>query len=296
MPLPETGLKGDIRIGKGALCAVFRPEAGGRMSRLLHVDCGDLLIPMDEADFRPLDWPKAGAYPLFPFHNRVIGGILHHAGRRHRLAPHPRFAPDTIHGPAHRRPWQLMQADSDTLSLGLDYHADEDWPFTFRAEQDFAIETDCLSITLRLINKDERPMPGGLGWHPFFRADLSRQVTTDARMEFPLNAIDLPTGEPATERCAGALPARAGYTQHLACWRKADIMTDGGAWIRLAPTAGLAHLAVHRTASYVCLEPVSHRAGALHQPGALPAQGGLVDLPPGATLEGRFDLRITGRS
>lgn len=185
-----------------------------------------------------------------------------------------------------------MQQSTTTLSLHLDYDADEDWPFAFRAEQEFAIEADSLSVTLRLINTGEHIMPGGLGWHPFFRADLSRQVTSDARLVFPLDTIDVPTGAPAMERCSGALQTGAGETQHFTDWQQAAVRTDGGAGVTLARTAGLAHLAVHRTATYVCLEPVSHRAGVLHQPECPAAEDALTELPPGCMLEGCLDLHI----
>lgn len=255
--LPDSG--GDIEIGKGALVASFRPSAGGRMSRLRHSDFGDILVPMTADVFDPLYWPKAGAYPLFPFHNRVLGGLLHHLGKTFRLAPHPAVAPDALHGPAHRRVWQVTERASDRISMVLQYRPDADWPFAFRAEQHILIGENCLTISLALQNTGPSVMPGGMGWHPFLDVAMDAPASSDAAFEWPMDETGVPS-DLRVARTQSLLPAEP-FTLHLQDWTFAGAKMRGGARVAITATPGLSHLVCHRMSGYLCLEPASHRAG-----------------------------------
>ncbi|MGE6742904.1 aldose 1-epimerase [Allorhizobium pseudoryzae] len=288
MPSPDGGHGPDIEIRKAGFRAAFRPMAGGRMTRLYHADFGELLVPMADQDFAPFDWPKAGAYPLFPFHNRVKDGRLRFEGRDYRIAPHPALVPDAMHGPAQRRPWSVKRHAEDAVSLALDYQADKDWPFDFRAEQEFSIEPNRLLVTLRLTNNGRSPMSGGLGWHPYFRAGLDCLAATDAEIAFPLDSKNLPTTDGVIQRAPGPLPADTGYTIHFTQWQTARLDVQAGAEMVLLAKNGLPHLAVHRMETYICLEPVSHRAGALGLDEA--AEHGFIMLAAGEMLEAAFEV------
>lgn len=291
MPSPDEGA--DIKIRNGQFTAAFRPSAGGRVTRLWHDTLGEILVPMTDAAVDPYQWPKAGAYPLFPFHNRVTGGVIRHGGQSHRLCPHPALAPDVMHGPAHRRVWHVMDQSSDRLSMALDYPADDDWPFAFRAEQHFQIEPDGLRIALSIANSGDRLMPAGLGWHPYFAASHTQPAVTDAQATYPLDDLNVPTGAPAVARLPGSLPQKPGYTIHLTEWTRAGVMTDGGAQVIIAADAALAHLAVHRMDHYLCLEPVSHRAGSLQGKERDLSGDDIAMLNPGEALEGHIRLTVS---
>ena len=282
----------DITIGAGAVSASFRPDAGGRISRLTHRVFGEILMPMDDGSFDPYHWPKAGAYPLFPFHNRIRGGLVHHEGRVLQLAPHPALSPDVMHGPAHLRPWQVIDHARDQLSMRLDYSADADWPFDFRAEQEFRVREGSLTIGLRLVNIGALPMPGGLGWHPYFASGLRQPATTNAALSYPLDPLNLPTGAPAERRQPGPLPDHAGYTIHLRDWSSASLMMESGAMVTIGAGPTLPHLAVHRMPTYLCLEPVSHRAGALGSPGEALAEDVVASIDPGEYVKALIKVEV----
>jgi aldose 1-epimerase len=288
MPLPDG--KGDIEIGKGALVASFRPSAGGRMSRLSHRDFGDILVPMTPAAFDPLTWPKAGAYPLFPFHNRVVGGLLHHRGETYRLKAHPAVAPDALHGPAHRRAWQVTEQGPDRIGMALDYRPDEDWPFAFRARQHIVLGEDFLTIRLLLENTGESVMPGGMGWHPFLDVSMAAPAMSDAAIDCPVDEAGVPT-ELRVARTQSLLPAEP-FTAHVEVWTCAEAQTRGGAVVTITATPGLAHLVCHRMPDYLCLEPASHRAGIFRiSARGLTAQDiALID--PGAQIAETVTLRF----
>lgn len=286
MPLPET-----VAISCGPLSARLRPAWGGRMTHLHHVDHGDILVPTGEDGFEPLNWPRAGAYPLFPYHNRLYGGSFVHAGIRHDLLPHPALAPDAMHGPAHRRAWEISDLDSDRARLLLDYEADGEWPFSFRAEQSFLLENTGLTVNLSITNLADVPAPMALGWHPYLAADLGCDARTDARLQYPLDPQNVPTGHPAVPRQNAAIPAATGYTLHYTDWSNAHVQF-GGFSLRIEADPIFCHLAVHRMDRYLCLEPVSMAAGALGVPETQREVFGVRIIPPGEHLSGRIRLSI----
>ncbi|CVI62291.1 Galactose mutarotase [Agrobacterium salinitolerans str. Hayward 0363] len=286
MPSPET-----VAIACGRLSARLRPDWGGRMTHLRHFDYGDILAPTMEQEFEPFNWPRAGAYPLFPYHNRLYGASFIHAGIRHDLLPHPALAPDAMHGPAHRRPWAISDLSSVRVSLVLDYEADGDWPFSFRAGQSFMLEDESLTVELSITNLADMPAPMSLGWHPYLAAGLGRDARTDARLQYPLDAQNLPTGQPAAPRPKPAIPAAAGYTWHFTDWSSAQVDFDRFS-LRLEADPVFGHLAVHRMERYLCLEPVSMAAGALGLSQAQREGQGLGTVAPGERLSGRIRLSI----
>ncbi|HAU78358.1 MAG TPA: galactose mutarotase, partial [Agrobacterium sp.] len=178
MPSPET-----VTIACGRLSARLRPAWGGRITHLWHADYGDILVPKTEQDFEPFNWPRAGAYPLFPYHNRLYRGSFVHTGIRHDLLPHPALAPDAMHGPAHRRPREISDLSSDRVALALDYEADGEWPFSFRAEQSFLLQDDRITVELSITNRANVPAPVSLGWHPYLAAGLGCDARTDAKLQ-----------------------------------------------------------------------------------------------------------------
>lgn len=286
MPSPET-----VAISCGPFSARLRPAWGGRMTHLHHADHGDILVPTSEEGFEPLNWPRAGAYPLFPYHNRLYGGSVVHAGIRHDLLPHPVLAPDAMHGPAHRRAWEISDLDFDRAGLVLDYEADGEWPFSFRAEQSFLLENTGLTVDLSITNLADVPAPMALGWHPYLAAGLGCDARTDARLQYPLDPQNVPTGQPAVPRHNAAIPAATGYTLHYTDWSNAHVQFDRFS-LRIEADLLFGHLAVHRMDRYLCLEPVSMAAGALGVPETQRQASGVRIVPPGERLSGRIRLSI----
>ncbi|WP_337270941.1 aldose 1-epimerase [Oryzifoliimicrobium ureilyticus] len=279
-------------IASGPLLARFAPTMGGRIVEFRHRDAGHIVIPIQSATFDPLAWPRGGAYPLFPYHNRLVGAAFKFQGTQYQVRAHPALSGDAMHGPTHRKAWNVVRHEPERLVMAIDYDADEDWPFSFRAEQDFTITQHGLQVGLRLANRDKKPMPGGLGWHPYFAASISQPARTDARSAFALDARDLPRSEAAEPRTGEQLPAREGYTIHLSDWTTAETSLDCGLTLRMRSGAPLHHLAVHRMANYLCLEPVSSAASALAHRDDIKIEMGLEFLQPGQALEGQVHVSV----
>lgn len=286
MPSPD-----EVSIASGPLSARFRPEWGGRMTHLTHAEWGDILVPTHEDRFEPDSWPRAGGYPLVPYHNRIYNSRFAHAGAWYSLCPHPALAPDAIHGPAHRRPWSVAAQANDRVLLQLDYDADDEWPFSFRAEQQFLLEPNQLVVELAITNLSGRTAPVGIGWHPYIAAPLHSPAETDGKFEYQLDDLNVPTSHLPQPRSEVIIPATSGYTLHFADWTRANVRLDKASLLLKAdPVFG--HLAVHRMENYLCIEPVSMAAGVLALSERNRTDRGLRILPHGGCLSGRITLSI----
>ncbi len=291
MPLPETSEEDWPSIRSGPLEARFRPANGGRMTHLAHDRLGNILVPTKDTGFDPLNWPKAGAYPLFPYHNRLIGAAFEHGGQHYKVQPHPAVLPDAQHGPAHRRAWRIASHQPDRIELTIDYKADEDWPFDFRAVQRFLLTDERVDVELSLANTGSGPMVGSFGWHPYLAAGLDQPTASDARKVWPVSSSGIPSGSPPEER-QGERLRHERFTIFLSEWRQATASLNDGARIRLTAGAELPHLVAHRTDAYICLEPVSHVAGALNFPTHARTEAGLFSLGPGEKRSAHLSLEI----
>ncbi|WP_426289791.1 aldose 1-epimerase (plasmid) [Ensifer adhaerens] len=275
----------EVTIKGGPLRASFRPQIGGRLTRLAHDAFGEIIVPFKDSNFDPLDWPKSGAFPLLPYHGRLKGARITYDEKLFQLVSNPFRGGDSMHGPAQRRPWHVGEKSPETLELTLDYRADEEWPWSFRAHQRFRITSDRLDLQLLLTNSGSTTMPAGLGWHPYFAASTDAHLSCDAKTLWPpASEIGLADSHPRQRVPAEPLPNDP-FTQQLSEWGYAKLVSkDLG--LELHRGSGFTHLVVHRTPSYVCLEPVSHVGGAIGLSGEFGRRAGLVALPPGQSLSG----------
>lgn len=276
------------RISSNMLHAELCPSMGGRLLKLAAAGGPDILVPATPQSFDTLHWPRAGAYPLIPYHNRIEGGQIAVDGEAFQLPAHPAASPHTLHGPGHTKPWKLVEHTSSRLVMRLSYHQDDHWPWTFEAFQDFALEGNVLTLGLTLKNFDERPMPGGLGWHPYFAS--TDQVSVDAKYGWPHGDDYLPLGQrvPVTNRRSTKyLP-----TQYLQDWTEAEVRGADGYSSRVTATSAFIGLVVHRgDQAHICVEPVSHIANAWNLKGD-PVTSGARIMRPGEVLEGVIRIKV----
>jgi aldose 1-epimerase len=263
------------------------------MTRLAF-DGADVLEPV--VDWTPPGraWPAAGLYPLVPYSNRIEHGRLRVGGREVQLAIHPFAAPHAVHGPGHRRAWQVLGHSGRRTRLFLDYAADEDWPWPFEARLDYAFEDDTVVTHLRLRNRASEPMPAGLGLHPFFHAPNGTRYTlscqdrwmqTEAdgpvpRFLDPSARIDTQVSEEGLIACLGRC------IRHVTV-RRPDLA------ITIQSSPELTHLVVYRAAgsSFLCIEPVSHATDAFNLQAAGYGYTGALLLDPDESLEGTMTIR-----
>lgn len=168
----------------------INPASGGRISSL-EINGSEVLGKTGRG---PMSW---GSFPMVPYAGRVRDGTFTFRGRRVEL---PRtLPPHAGHGTVLDRPWTVLDHRSMSVDLG------PSWPFRGRVVQQFDLDPTELRLTLT-IEADE-PMPGAVGWHPWFRRRLSGTAVQPAapsraaEMRFDpgwmlrRDAAGIPTGE-----------------------------------------------------------------------------------------------------
>lgn len=164
--------------------------AGGRITSL--VVAGHELIVTE--GYGPVRW---GCYPMVPFAGRIRDGRFRFAGRDVALPLN--LPPHAIHGTVFERPWTVVGPDTLSIDLG------PAWPFAGRVHQRFGLHAGGLEVALTL--EADVPMPGAIGWHPWFRRTLTGTVGhplaasgpvdlhVDAEWMYVRGPDGLPTGE-----------------------------------------------------------------------------------------------------
>jgi len=268
------------------------PAWGGRIAHL-KADGLDVLLPINANQFNPLDWPRAGAYPLIPYSNRIRNARLKFADTEHVLPAHPAALPHTLHGVTHTQPWRIVDTDSDHLSIACDYQG-EHWPWAFRAEQHFALDGTSLRITLVLLNLGQTPMPGGLGLHPYFQRHPGMRVQYRTGREWQIDEGYLATGAYQEGAREWSIDADAGeaLAHYQSRWDGQLLIDYPNGHVRLQASQALNHFVAFAPVGspYVCLEPVSHLADAFNQPRHSWAETGTHELAPGQRMEATLEF------
>ncbi len=257
--------------------AVFAPSAGGRLASLHWQGGGTahaLVVPWDGRPFDPHDWPKAGAFAMLPFANRLPPQGFDFRGRRVQPHPGPQGAP--LHGLAHRAAWTVIDATADTLTLRWVHPADEEWPWAFVAEQAWQLGPQGLSLRLEVRNAERVPMPLVMGWHPYHPTgdDLpARGGRLRAQAQHALDAWGR-AGDPAPLPTGAPVMPPGGATVAFSGWDGAFRLAWGAAGALVTHSGGASCLVLHAAPDgrYLCAEPVTRLPGHLamaHEPACL---------------------------
>lgn len=292
-----------IELKAGDASARLVPHAGGRVSalRLMRPMGGvvDVLHPYPEDFFDPVHWAKGGIYPLMPYSNRIANAVVHANGEAIALRPHPDAAPHTLHGNAHAQAWQAVYIGPDSTTLTLDSPAGPAWPWHYTASMRFELTPSQLRIDLTLCNADPRPMPAGMGLHPYFRHAPDALLSYGATTLWPATREFLPGAPRPLRADEQYVPARrlpdGTLTDYVGGWDgTATVDLPQGARLTLHADPVFGHLVVHRpdTPLYLCLEPVTHVADGFNLAARGVADTGAHMLEPGGRLCGEIRLAL----
>lgn len=277
-----------FKIASSALAAEFCPALGGRMSVLRHVSDTDIVTPLANEPFEPLYWPKAGAYPLAPYHNRITDARLQTRDGSYLLRAHPQALPHALHGPAQLHSWSVEDHSPSSLTMAFATTADEDWPWAYEASQTFELHDNLFSLRLSVKNNGGNKMPAGLAWHPYFRT--ASAISHDASYLWPHRSDFVPEGSRIA--LAERPDARSAKTAYLDSWTTVRFPIAPNLEIGLTASAEFQHLVIHQVDDYSCIEPATHVANGFNMAFAGVGETGMHELEPGQTLEGTIFLRI----
>jgi len=287
-----------LRLRSGRASAQVAPWIGGAIAAYSW-----------EVDGRQLDWLRptsddaliegspenVSCFPLVPFSNRVRGGRFCFDGRTISLPVDARD-PHFEHGHGWRMPWKIEEVSPRSIVLSYSHEADA-WPWSYRAEQRFTLTEAALTVEVTLANRATRPMPCGIGMHPYFPRTATTRLTASVAAMWQTDRDVLPTRlapcREAADPTAGLAVDAAALDNVFTGWDGVAEITwpERAARLRMEAEAPLRSLVVYSPAEgdFFCAEPVSNITDAFNMPAGR-HDSGLIVL--GAGESARANVRF----
>jgi aldose 1-epimerase len=149
-----------------SVCEIY-PSLGGSLG-CWRLGTQNMLRTASRSDIAAGNLLGMASFPLVPYSNRIGNAQFNWNGRSHTITPNFAPEPHAIHGVGWTRPWTIAAQTADSVKLSLETDADDEWPWSFRAEQHIFLTTDRLTLHLSAINAADTPVPLAFGHHPYF--------------------------------------------------------------------------------------------------------------------------------
>jgi aldose 1-epimerase len=282
-------------LASGPLRLTLSPSIGGAISAFEWVDESGSW-PILRKCHTPLEKVlDASCFPLVPYVNRIRGGRFTFRGREVRLQPNMPGDPSPLHGQGWLNPWELERKDEANAVLSYRHEAGE-WPWSYEATQEFALDGSGLSIRLSCRNISREPMPCGLGEHPYFPCGRETRIDTHVDCAWTVDEKVLPVAK---------VPAEGRYDLRNRSVCGQDLDNGFGGWggearmsdpawpyeLRLSsPEAKFFQLYSPPQGGIFVAEPVTHANAALNAPEDQWPQLGMRVLEPGDQMS--LDMRL----
>ena len=291
----------EITLRAGPLEMSLCPSKGGSISRLRYIFGGTVTPVLRGSDRPPENILDAGNFPLVPFVNRISGGTFRFRGRTVTLGPNMAGDPSPLHGQGWLSGWELISA-SDTEALIEFHHRAGEWPWEYRARQQFTLSPEALEIRLSCVNASADPMPCGLGQHPYFQCTDRTRLQTHVTHAWTIDEHVLPVERvAATGRfdLSDVAVCGLGLDHGFGGWDGRATMSDP-AWpfelVMSGPDAGFFQLYSPSEGGLFVAEPVTHANDALSADEADWAELGMRILEPGEEMSLLTRLEVRGRA
>ena len=207
------------------------------------------------------------AFPLMPYSGPIFGDGFRFGDEWHPLGRNVPTEPSATHGEAWIRPWSITARSETDLRLTMDYAPTADnFPFAWRGEIAYGLEYASLVIDLKVTNRDHRPMPAGLGLHPYFPKAPGTTLTFDCTGVWPPD-VPQAVGQGAGP-LEGGLDFRQGqdisaivFDRCFEGWDGCATLTTADGWtIRIKADETFGKLQIYDAWDhpYTCVEPVTN--------------------------------------
>jgi aldose 1-epimerase len=280
-----------LSLRGGRLGLDLAPQAGGSIARFTIDDTFDLLRPTPPQAVASGRGNESSCYPLVPFSGRIANGRFAFDGTEIALEPNWPGVRHPMHGDGWARPWTVTRSDDRSADIAYEHGGREGWPFRYCARQTYRLDGDALVIGMSIENREDRPVPAGLGLHPFFARAAGTELAcrtqyawlTDAEV-LPLERIAVPPEwDFSTARQVDKLAVDNGFEG----WdgRATVVWPHAGLRLEMTATPPFRNVVIYIPPDrrYFCVEPVSHVPGTI----------GSTHLAAGATLAGEIVFRLS---
>jgi aldose 1-epimerase len=289
-----------ITLSAGTLELCINPSIGGSISSLEWVE-GELRnAVLRKCHSRNENVLDAASFPLVPYVNRIRGGCFNFRGRDVQLSPNMPGDPSPLHGQGWLGAWQVENQGPTEAILSFN-HASGEWPWDYRAEQQFTLDETGLTLGLACRNLSDEPMPCGLGQHPYFNCGPGTRLDTEVTHVWTIDENVLPVERvPASGPfdLAGRAVCGQDLDHGFGGWGGAARMSDPDWPFDLemsSPDACFFQLYSPATGGIFVAEPVSHANAALNAPEDQWPELGMKVLAPGEQMSLEMRLQVTRR-
>lgn len=118
---------------------------------------------------------QTSSFPLIPYSGRIKKGLLKFKKETFKLKGCQILKEEnSVHGDGWKNSWTTKKCNKTSIIMEID-NKNKDWPFKYSGCQTISIVKNKLKVSLKLKNIDNKSMPCGLGFHPYF--DLTLGVT-----------------------------------------------------------------------------------------------------------------------
>jgi len=241
---------------------------------------------------------KFACFPLVPWSNRIGKGGFEQDGVFYPIQLNRLGEPYPIHGDAWLQPWQVHESDrANEATLQFESCHFGGNPYHYRARQHFALNDNGLTVTLSVTHLGKKPMPYGLGLHPYFLRDPDTLLQMHCDGLWLSEADPIPVAHtstlPATFDYRTAAPLKGPMVDHcFTGWDGRATITYPSRGIEIAcemsDCDGYALMYRPPGLDFFCLEPITHPIDAFH----MPEQPGLRILETGQSMKLVFAIQV----
>jgi galactose mutarotase-like enzyme len=269
-----------VVLTDGGSRAEVVPERGALVSRFVVE--GEPVLFLDESTLAdPTKNVRGGIPVLFPAPGVLPGGTYPVEGREY---------PMRRHGFARDLPWEVRTQEAARVVLAL-RHSEQtlrEFPWRFEALLTVTLVGSALHLSFTAENRDSRPMPLHLGYHPYFFVPQATKAATRVETDAS-RAWDNRQG--TTVAFSGLELTGPEVDMHLLDHSLQGTTLERGPGLRpveLAWSPSFTTLVVWTLAGrdFVCVEPWTAPGGALK------TGQGLLTVAPGATFASEFEISV----
>ncbi len=299
--LPSAGRLVTLRDGETEL--IVAPECGARLVAF-RVGGRDVLRPASAEALKSTAPYGYAGFPLMPYSGPIFGDGFRFRGEWHALARNLPAEPTATHGEGWIRPWRIEAQSERSVALALDYAPSPGaFPFAWRGELRFTLDEGRLAVDLNLINRDHRPMPAGLGIHPYFPKEPGTTLTFDCTGVWPPDAPETVAKgcgplEPGLDFRNGLDVSDIVFDRCFEGWDGVATLTapDGFTTrIEADPIFGKLQIYDAWDYPYICIEPVTNANDGFNRAALDVPSHAMAVLEPGKSLGGTMTIAASRR-